>query len=253
MQKVWEILVNDTPYYPSYTQQIGGVLALSHEHDELGVYNTAYSGYLEHLTDVKSVSERAFGLELLLNGAMRIAHANCDFIPIHFQEVLHIPTGIRSTVSPVAVDDNPFDLPTGIVAPSYSAVYINASLQSQLVNLSQTDEAIRTILFLSGLIKTVDLTDRILAWSTLYKIYETVRHFSNVNSIDFNALFDNSRVTAFTTACNQMSVLGIYARHGHGKAGRAPKNFITELDEAIEIVLNLAKNFCEEYLKLVLR
>jgi hypothetical protein len=200
------------------------------------------------LTDVQAVSKRVLGLELLLNGAMRIAHSNCDFIPIRFQEVLHIPSGNRNTVSSVAVDDNPFDLPTGVVVPSYNTVYINASLQSQLVNLSQTDEAIRTILFLSGLIKTVDLTDRILAWSTLYKIYEAVRHFSNVNSINFSTLYDNSRVSAFTTACNQMSVLGIYARHGHGRVGKAPKNFITELDEAIEIVLNLAKNFCDEYL-----
>ncbi|MFN1535201.1 hypothetical protein [Vibrio jasicida] len=248
MNKQWEIIATDAPYFSALSQKIGGAISLSSDRDDNGYINSIYSGYLEHLIDVDDVIARAAGLELVLNGAVRIARGDCYYIPIKFTEVVNLNTNATTSVLATTVDPNPFELPQGVNAPQYLPQMALKSKTAVLFNYAVNDEAVRTLLFYAGLVKTTDVTDKILAWSTLFKMYETVRAFCTPNGIDINNLYDSTRVAAFTTSANHMSILGIYARHSHGKGGRAPRNFITDLDEAIEIVFGLASSFCNEYM-----
>lgn len=86
-----------------------------------------------------------------------------------------------------------------------------------------------------------------MTWSTLYKIYDSVKFHAKANGYDFDKLGDAKRINKFTAACNNSLLLGVYARHGDMGFGQ-PKAAITDLDEAIGLILDLARKFCRTHL-----
>jgi hypothetical protein len=245
----WEVEVNQPPYFQSFIQGVGGVIGLSYDDDNNGLINTMYSLHLDAVDDPEIVRARIASFELLLNGSMRLSGQRFDRMPITFVRFMHIKTKEIHSMGATDIADYPFevDLPHAALLDN-SSNNINAS--SKLLNLAKDHESIRTLLFMAGLIKTIDTTDRILAWSILYKILETVKYFYKEHSINFDDKHDHKEVQAFTTACNLRSVLGMYARHGHGKPGKKPPtNVLTDLDDAIKFIFAIANEFCKEYIR----
>ena len=243
----WEVEVNQPPYFQSFIQGIGGVIGFSYEDDSHGLMNTMYSLHLDAIDEPEVVKSRIASFELLVNGSMRLSGESHDRMPLTFTRFMNTKTGKIYDMGATDIEENPFetDLPFAALLDNSSN---NKSTSSKLLNLAKDHEPIRTLLFMAGLIKTTDTQDRILAWSILYKMLETVKYFSRENSINFEDKYDYRDVQAFTTACNLRSVLGIYARHGHGKPGKkAPTNVLTDLDEAIDFIFSIANQFCKDY------
>ena len=70
-----------------------------------------------------------------------------------------------------------------------------------------------------------------------------------MNNLDYFG--DEKELKRFTCSCNKMEIIGLNARHGKSKPDNlpAPKNTITDLSEAIVIILSLASNFCITYIE----
>src|SRR5690606_29914535 len=57
-----------------------------------------------------------------------------------------------------------------------------------------------------------------------------------------------SRIERFTAACNNMSVLGLYARHGM-TTNTPPKKVMTDVREASRLLLGMSRSFCQKFIE----
>ena len=85
-----------------------------------------------------------------------------------------------------------------------------------------------------------------MTWGTLYKIYDSVKFHAKKNGYQFASLGDAKRINQFTAACNNSLLLGVFARHGD-MGWRQPAAAITDIDEAIDLLIDLASNFCRAH------
>ena len=66
-------------------------------------------------------------------------------------------------------------------------------------------------------------------------------------NLDYKTLIDETSLEKFTAACNNPTVTGIFSRHGGtGKDIKKVKP-ITDLDEAIKLILCFANRFTKKY------
>lgn len=243
----WEIAVSAGSYYPDLTQNFpGNDIDLGCEDDHLGIQFFAYSCHVDELDDLIHVAQRLYSLQLLLNGALRLNWGDISALPVHFTEFAQIDGGGRNAVYAKIIEENPFSNNPEIDQDLSRWNNPKNRYPSYLLNLSKADADLRGLLFLVGLISQNSPIESILTWGTLYKILDTVRHHSKALKLPFDQFADKQKVNAFTAACNNMSVLGVYARHG-AAGNNPPTRVITDLDEAIGLMISMATNFCRAY------
>ncbi|MCE9564614.1 MAG: hypothetical protein K8U57_21480 [Planctomycetes bacterium] len=247
-EHVWTILVQAGNYYHDLAAFFcGDDVSLCHEDDDRGQYTYAYSAHIDNLTDTEDVSKRLFSLQLLLNGSLRLDWLSVDRSPINFTDFA-ADKGLRHAVSPVDFEPYPF---RAVIAPSFRPIpkapaTADRQFPSLLLHLASRSEELRTILFLVGLIRTHTVENRIAAWGTLYKIHDCVRTYSTQIGRKWESFVADAEMDKFTASVNSMAILGVFARHGAEKK-TPPKRVITSLEEACNLILTYARNFCVAY------
>ncbi len=206
---------------------------------------SAYSPHIENLTDAKHIMKRTMSLMLLYNGSQYITGLNLNY-KVRAKSIYG--KGFSENLWASEIEEYPFCHNPDFYDKSCFQ-YTNTSLDNVVYNLTKIDSTIRTLLFLAGLISNPNgFEDSILSWGTLYKIYDTVNYGCKQEGININTLIPKSKINAFTAACNNMSILGLNSRHGLTSYGTPPKNVISNLEEAVFVVLCLSKNFLIEYI-----
>lgn len=248
----WEFRVFAGSYYVSFTQDMGGNdIGLNFENDELGYQKYGYSYHIDELEDNKHIATRLYSLQLLLNGAMRISWASNNHAPIKFIDFRGVNGGTTHEVYADFLEEYPFSKNPDIDHCFAKHSRPEKTFTSLLFHKSKTHEALRILLFQAGLISVKDSNNRIITWGTLYKMNETIKYFSYKNNISYDNLQDQSKINDFTAACNNISVLGVYARHGIPRE-KPPSSVITDIDEAIQLILDMANLFAHQYLSTII-
>lgn len=240
----WKIAVSAGSYYHSLASTFGGNdIGLSYEDDHLGMQFFAFSYHIDELNDPEHLACRLFSLQLLLNGALRIAWNENFPVPVQFTHFALCDGGQQHGVHASNIENDPFSHNSKIDHGEYSAFPAHGWLSSRILNLCKKDEALRFLVFQVGLISLNNSLETIMTWGTLYKIYDSVRYHANLNNYDFESLTNVKRIKLFTAACNNSLLLGVFARHGDTGFGQ-PKAAITDINEATSLVIDLAHNFC---------
>jgi hypothetical protein len=243
----WEIAVNAGSYYPDLTQNFpGNDIDLSYEDDQMGIQFFAYSRHIDELDDPRHVAQRLYSLQLILNGALRVSNMKAYAMPISFSDFSHCDLGGRHAVYAETIEEYPFSKNPAIDSGLHEWNNPKNRFASYLVNLAKSDPALLSLFFLAGLVTSGSAIECILTWGTLYKILDSVRYYSQSNRLDIDSFADKSRINEFTAACNNMSIMGLYSRHG-AAANQPPKKVMTDLSEAICLIISLASNFCRAY------
>ena len=245
----WEIGVSAGSYYPSLAEQFSGRdIGLAYENDHMGMQFFAYSYHIDELDNPILVGKRLYSLQLLLNGALYINSGELDKSPIKFTYFVKLDGGSQQSIWTDIIEEYPFNNDLLIDQFKHPLDNPKKSFASYLLHLSRQSTELRTLLFLSGLISTNSTIEKILTWSTLYKILDCVKHYSLKEDFDVNSFVDNTRLEMFTTACNNMSILGLNSRHG-AKGNKPPiKAVMTDLDEAINLILSMSKLFTKAFI-----
>lgn len=249
MTHSWEIHVDAGSYYPSLSDYFpGDDIFLSYENeDHCGMQFSAFSPHIDVLTDGQEVGTRLFSLQLLLNGALRLDWGNCDFVPISFHGFHSLKGNISSHRFNAPVEEYPFKpwsekapRPTGRRDPKHR-------LSSYLLYLSKSDDAVRNILFLVGMLSTNTPIERILSWGTLYRILDCVKTYARDAALDLSAFADKEDIKRFTAACNNMSITGLNSRHG-ASSNPPPTRIINNYDEAQRLIVDMSRKFICAYI-----
>lgn len=245
----WEIGVSAGSYYPGLTQDFwGNDLFLEFENDVMGMQFYAFSYHIDELDNEDDVACRLFSLETLLNGALRLSYSSSILAaPVRFTCFAMCDGGPRHEVYASNIEHDPFSHNPEIDRMECSSRPAKGRLPSRILNLCKQDVALRTLVFHVGLVSINSTLEKILAWNTLYKIYDSVNFHATTNNYDFAQMGDQKRIKQFTAACNNSLLLGVYARHGDQGWGQ-PKAAITDLNEAIDVILELARNFCRTHI-----
>jgi hypothetical protein len=244
----WEIAVSAGSNYPDLTQNFpGNDINLSYENDHQGMQFYAYSYHVDELDDPVCVAQRLYSLQLLLNGALRLCWGSIDALPVHFSSFARINGGGEYSVYARVIEEDPFSRNPAIDQDLSGWNNPKSRYPSCLLNLSKADSDLRALLFLVGLVSTNSPLECVLTWSTLYKILDTVRHHSKELKLSVEEFAEKHKVNAFTAACNNMSILGVYARHG-ATGNNPPTKVIAELDDAIDLIVSMATKFCHAYI-----
>ena len=242
-----EIILADSAFLLDTTQHWKAkdlILTWDSDHLEQYIYS-AYSPHIENLTDVKDIMKRTMSLMLLYNGSQYITGLNLNY-KVTANRIYG--KGFSENLWASEIEEYPFEHNPDFYDKS-CFTYTNTSLDNVIYDLTKIDSIIRTLLFLAGLISRPNsFEDSILSWGTLYKIYDTVNYGCKQEGIDINTLIPKKKINALTAACNNMSILGLNSRHGLTSYGTPPKNVISDLEEAVFVVLCLSKNFLIEYI-----
>jgi len=247
----WEISVSAGSNYSSLADSFcGNDISLCYENDYLGIQFFAHSYHIDEIDDPIHVAQRLYSLELLLNGALRATSwKRINTIPIQFTGFALCEVGCRYSIYAEDIEENPFSQNPEL--DKDHSVYDNPrkNYSSYLFNLAKIDPNLRGILFLLGLISTNSTIEKILTWGTLYKIFDSVKYHSKKIGIPIDKLVDVSKLESFKAACNNMSILGLYARHGV-TANPPPTKVIIDISEAINLISTMAANFCKRYVQI---
>jgi hypothetical protein len=147
----------------------------------------------------------------------------------------------------VSFDDYPFDPAVMAAEPTGYAYDPTRHCASHLIHLSKQHLPIRALLIQAGLISIHDARSQILAWNELYKMLDTMRHVSKRHGWAESMFAVPADLEKFTAACNNMSVLGINARHGLA-GNAAPTRVITNIGDATSLIFGMATAFCSKYM-----
>lgn len=228
----WEIGVDAGAYYQSLADNFNSSdIFLGWEDDHQGRVFFASSAHVNGIDDLDLVSRRLYALQLLLNGAIRAGFGNLEAVPITFRG-FGVEGRAWHQIDPRFIEDDPFDkgVPNSAVPRSNFAAF--------LLSKSRSNPKVRMLLLMLGLITTRSIEERILAWGTLYKVLETLKSLCSDANIRFDSLADEKRIEKFTAACNNMSVLGVFARHGPSKKPPpAAGKVMTDVDEAVLLMI----------------
>lgn len=245
----WEITVSAGSYYPDLTQNFfGNDIDLSYENDHMGMQFFAYSRHIDELDNAQLVAQRLYSLQLLLNGTLRANWRDANHYPITFTGFVLCNGGGFGSVHADIIEEQPFSQNSEIDVINSAWDDPKLRYPSYLLYLAKKDECLKTILFLLGLVSKGSTVEKILTWGTLYKILDCVRYYSRDIGKSLDDFADRTKINNFTAACNNMSILGLYARHG-ASANAPPKKVITDLSEAIDLIVEMAANFCEQYVQ----
>ncbi|MCD9026787.1 hypothetical protein LDO26_00970 [Luteimonas sp. BDR2-5] len=245
----WEIRVFAGSDYISFADHFRCAhVSFGSDHDEhTGHVFSAYSYHIDHLDDPVAISNRIYSFELLVNGARRLSAGGLEStMRIEF-DGYHAVDGGEGRYKVVAIDEDPFDSPGP--PPVGEVGQTRAFTAARYIDVAASDSTVRTLLFLAGIIYNNSPKDVILTWGTLYKLYDTYRHMAKELGAVLADFEDAPGETGrFTAACNNMSVLGLGARHGLS-ANQPPSNPMTGIDDAIETNLRIARKISERYIE----
>lgn len=246
-QYKWEIDVSAGAYYPNLAVNFpGNDICFSYEDDQ-GMRFFAYSNHVDVLDDPGRVVQRIYSLQILVNGALRLGWGKINGKSICFNRCVRFSDCYKEKVFAKSIEEEPFsDKLQKIDSVLHDFEKNKTQYSAYLLSLSKIDGELRSLLFLVGMVSRNSPIENILSWGTLYKILDTVKYHAKNLDIPLSQLADQQKVNAFTAACNNMSILGVYARHG-AKGNRTPKNFISDLDEAIDLIISMATKFCKAY------
>lgn len=246
----WVFSVTGGGYLQSFATEFqGNDIGFWLEDDHMGVHVDGYSSHIDELDDPVEVATRLYSLNLLVNGSLNVYRRVLHPIPISFNQFS--PCDESRGVSPVeasVIEENPFSNNPEIDLQSQAD--FKSYLPYRIFHLCKIDSDLRGLIFLTGLISINSPLARILTWGTLYKIYDTVKYLSKERNLDFATFASTDDLNRFTAACNNMSILGINARHG-AAGNTPPTRVLTDLDEAIEMILLLVSNFVTAYIPMV--
>lgn len=228
-------------------------IVLSYEydyHDQL--YGVVFSRHIESLDSTKAISKRLFSMQILLNGARFIVlgHETRKRIEFNQFQIKNHTTLLDQTIKihSDSIEEYPFngDEEENLTSPDFA---LPCDLDSLLFTASKIDHVIRALLFQAGMIRTYNTFDKILTWNTLYKIVDTVKYGCREISIAIDTLIDEDSLERFTSACNNALVLGVNARHGLNARQTPRKTPITDIEEAVNLILCLAHRFAVQYVQ----
>lgn len=245
----WEIGVSAGSYYPSLTQQFwGNDLGLAYENDYMGMQFFAFSYHIDELDDPEHIACRLFSLQTLLNGALRLTWNDNGFLPVKFTNFAECGGGAHYEVHASNIESDPFSPNAEIDKFEHPMFPAKGQFSSRILSVCKRDEAFRSLVFLVGLISTNSSLEKIMTWGTLYKIYDSVKFHSKRNGYNVESFGDSKRINQFTAACNNSLLLGAFARHGD-MGWEKPKNAITDIDEAINLIIGFAHKFCVTHVR----
>jgi hypothetical protein len=245
----WEIAVSAGSYFPDLTQNFfGNDIDLSYENDHMGIQFFAYSRHIDELDSARHVAQRLYSLQLLLNGILRAYWQDVKHHPITFTGFVLCEGGGFGSVHADIIEERPFSQDPEIDVINSAWDDPKQRYPSYLLYLAKKDECLRSILFLLGLISTNSTIEKILTWGTLYKILDCVKHYSKDIGQLIDDFADKAQITYFTAACNNMSILGLYARHG-ASGNIPPKEVIADISEAVDLIVKMAAKFCGRYVQ----
>lgn len=246
----WEIHVSAGGDFEDFGHKMGGTdirFSTSCESDT-GMLYSAYSRHVDCCKSLDSKFSRIFSLEVFLNGARRFHESNWNVYPIRFYEV---NDGSRTyKIDSTGFDDYPFcTSPEPVIRATEDSGFLdpNRHYVSKLIHESKNCRFIRALLIDSGLISTHKTTSRILSWNLLYKMLDTVKtslcHDGQQVSPGFISKTDLKK---FTSSCNTVAALGVYARHGITGHARS-KATVTDFNEAADIIFPMCRDFLRKH------
>lgn len=246
----------DNPYndYEFLNQQFNNndiVLSYDHDYNDQ-LYGVVFSPHIESLDSIEAILKRLFSMQILLNGARFIILKHETHRRIEFDrfEIINHPILENQIVNIYAdsIEEYPFEgnEDNNLASPGF---IFPCDLDSLLFTASKIDHVIRALLFQAGMIRTYNTFDKILTWNTLYKIVDTVKYGCHEIGITVNSLIDEDSLERFTSACNNALVLGINARHGLKDKKTPKKQPLTDIEEAVNLILCLAHRFAVQYVQ----
>lgn len=246
----WQIDVSSGSYYQSFARNFSSHdLSFAYEHDDhTGPVEYAFCRSIDHLDDYQKISNRLATLQLLLNGILRFTSGRPDFFPTEL--LSYAPIDSQSNyqrINAENLEDNPFDgsLAEDAFPNRYKGEKID--LDSYLFFLSRSDEKLRHLFVLIGLISTNSFESRILTWNNLYKLLDSIKSYSSEYEWKIDDFADPDEIKAFTGSCNNVSVVGFNARHGQMGWGTPKKTM--DLSQSINLIFNTTRKFIERYLE----
>ncbi|RZU99720.1 hypothetical protein [Spiribacter vilamensis] len=246
----WEITVSSGSYFPHLAQNFpGDDISLSDEdEEEQGIAFYAYSRHVDELDTPAGAAQRIYSLQLLLNGALRLEWEGVHTHSVRFNTFGRIGSGEINSVYARSIEENPFSESSVIDEGLGYCKNPKVKFSAHLLYLAKTDEDLRTLLFLVGLVSTESPIESILTWNTLYRIVDTVKNNAKYLNCSLEEFADKNKIKAFKAACNNMSIIGLNARHGAAN-NEPPPQVITDLDEAINLIIPMATKFCQFYVQ----
>lgn len=253
-----EIIV---PHYSSYLDSLvsswkSNDLYFTKDYDHLDQrIFSAFSPHIEHIKTEKELARRILSLNILVNGAMFVADAKTR-TKIEFTNYYIEDKDFDKTIEKNAyagfwtdtIEEYPFENDEEFyLIKENRNLPKRADLDAMLFSISKFDYIVRTLLFQAGVIFNNGINDKILTWNTLYKMVDTVKAGCKDIGIDYKILIEEASLEKFTAACNNPTVLGVYARHGGIGKNITRIQPITQIEEAISLILCFANRFSQMY------
>ncbi len=245
-----KILIKHSPFLQSFSQAWNSNdLKLTFGHNNLEqIEFSAYSLHIEKLVSKEKLFTRIISLNLLLNGSLFIESGDISqkINFYNFNTTNEVEDDTYSGYWTDRLEDYPF-----IESEEYwqeeDKLPKKDIFSSMLFSLSKRDSTIRNLLFHTGLLSTSSINDSFLAWSTLYKMVDIIKVKTKEYDIELNTLINLKALSSFTMSCNNPLIIGLASRHGKGDKNQTVNNKITNIDQAIELILCFTKKFLQQY------
>ncbi len=228
-------------------------LSYNYDHHEQ-LYGIVFTKHIESLQSVEEIAKRLFSLQILLTGSRFVelaheTHRRVVFDEFEIEDHESLPDGFHKVYAD-SIEEYPFDS-TEEENTKIQDFYIPCNLDSMLFSLSKIDYIIRNLLFQVGMIRTYQSFEKITTWNTLYKIVDTINYGCKKINMDIKDFIEDSDLNRFKSACNNTLILGINARHGLKFKDKPKKEPITDINEAVNLILCLAKKFVIQYINTI--
>jgi hypothetical protein len=255
-----EIIVPHS-HYSSYLESLVSswnsndlYFTMEYDHLDQRIFS-AFSPHIENIKNEKELVKRILSLNILVNGALFVAYAKTrtkvEFTNYHIED-----KEIDNTIKKDgfagfwtdSIEEYPFENDESFyIQEENRNLPKRADLDVMLFSISKFDYIIRTLLYQAGVIFNNGINEKILTWTTLYKMVDTIKVGCKEVGVDYKTLIDEVALERFTAACNNPTILGVYARHG-GKGRNITRiQPITHIEEAISLILCFANRFSKVY------
>ena len=216
------------------------------------IYGVVTSIHFEGLLTEKDIAKRLFSLQILLTGAKLIEEKGglrkrIEFNRFKIENHPTLPNGSYSVYSD-SLEKYPF-AGTEKDNAANPIFHHPTNLGSALFSVAKIDNIVRSMLYYAGMIRIDHSFDKVLTWTTLYKMLDTIIAGCANIGIGIDQFITKANLGRFTSACNNTMILGIEARHGIAKGNRSmpAATPITDIKEATGMILCVSHKFLVEY------
>lgn len=248
---MWIIDVRAGSYFQSLASRLGGsdIHVYAGEDSETGHNFQASSPHADKISSPGPAGKRIYSLNVILNGALRVSGLSLSQKPVTFSRFWDSDRGSVHRVETNLLEERPLsDEPPSDANNTKTEWGPEVHRVSHLLHLSKRHESVRHILIFAGLLSQETTIEKIHSWNMLYRIYESIRHFCNQYGWDLHILVGEDDLNRFTGACNNMSAVGLYARHGVTNRS-APSDYISDLRSASKVILEMAERFLDKVIE----